>query len=200
MTPWTFSAPFTFWDMAGGTAFLVVVVVLRLAYFSRPRTQLHSTTNYAMLALMAHDERDYDWTAVTLDTTGLPQWWATGYWCAARPADGKTARELAFYHCAAPVATPLRELMRVAGARWAIEECYQAAKNEAGLDHYQVRTWRAWCGHITHRAHRHLQPGGDVPVRHAARREAGHLPLSWVSSAGVEACRARGTNARAARA
>jgi hypothetical protein len=75
----------------GGTAFLVVVVVLRLAYFSRPRTQLHSTTNYAMLALMAHGERDYDWTAVTLDTTGLPQWWATGYWCAARP-DPPTAR------------------------------------------------------------------------------------------------------------
>jgi hypothetical protein len=37
----------------------------------------------------------------------------------------------------------------VAGARWAIEECFQTAKNEAGLDHYQVRTWRAWYAHIT---------------------------------------------------
>ena len=35
------------------------------------------------------------------------------------------------------------ELIRVAGARWAIEECFQTAKNEAGLDHYQVRTGRA---------------------------------------------------------
>jgi SRSO17 transposase len=58
-------------------------------------------------------------------------------------------RELAFYRCAAPAATPLRELIRVAGARWAVEECFQTAKNEAGLDHYQVRTWRAWYAHIT---------------------------------------------------
>ena len=48
-----------------------------------------------------------------------------------------------------PAATPLRELIRVAGARWAIEECFQTAKNEAGLDHYQVRTWRAWYAHMT---------------------------------------------------
>jgi SRSO17 transposase len=37
----------------------------------------------------------------------------------------------------------------MAGARWAIEECFQTAKNEAGLDHYQVRIWRAWYAHIT---------------------------------------------------
>ena len=35
----------------------------------------------------------------------------------------------------------------MAGTRWAIEECFQTAKNEAGLDHYQVRTFRA--SHIT---------------------------------------------------
>jgi SRSO17 transposase len=29
------------------------------------------------------------------------------------------------------------------------EECFQQAKNEAGLDQYQVRTWRAWYAHIT---------------------------------------------------
>jgi len=41
------------------------------------------------------------------------------------------------------------ELIRVASARWAIEECFQTAKNEAGLDHYQVRGYRAWYAHIT---------------------------------------------------
>ena len=41
------------------------------------------------------------------------------------------------------------ELIRVAGARWAIEESFQAAKNEAGLDQYQVRDYRAWYAHIT---------------------------------------------------
>jgi SRSO17 transposase len=99
----------------------------------------------------AHGERDYDWTVVALDTAALPEGW--GHWLLVRrqvkPAEGKTVRELAFYRCAGPTATPLRELIRVAGARWAIEECFQTAKNEAGLDHYQVRTWRAWYAHIT---------------------------------------------------
>jgi hypothetical protein len=37
----------------------------------------------------------------------------------------------------------------IAGTRWRIEECFQQAKNEAGLDHHQVRSWRAWYAHIT---------------------------------------------------
>jgi SRSO17 transposase len=96
-------------------------------------------------------ERIYDWTTVTLDTTGLPAGWA--HWLLVRrqsePGSGKKYRELAFYRCAAPARTPLRELIRVAGARWSIEECFQTAKNEAGLDHYQVRDYRAWYAHIT---------------------------------------------------
>jgi SRSO17 transposase len=95
--------------------------------------------------------RVYDWTAVALDTAGLPEGW--GHWLLVRrqtePAEDKTVREQAFYRCAAPASTPLRELIRVAGARWAIEECFQTAKNEAGLDHYQVRSYRAWYAHIT---------------------------------------------------
>lgn len=35
----------------------------------------------------------------------------------------------------------LSELVRVAGVRWSIEECFQAAKSQVGLDHYQVRHW-----------------------------------------------------------
>lgn len=99
----------------------------------------------------AHGERVYDWTAVALDPAGLPEGW--GHWLMVRrqtvAPEGKTVRELAFYRCAAPANTPLRELVRVAGARWAIEECFQTAKNEAGLDQYQVRSWRAWHAHIT---------------------------------------------------
>ena len=37
----------------------------------------------------------------------------------------------------------------MAGARWAVESCFQAAKNETGLDHYQVRRYDAWYRHIT---------------------------------------------------
>jgi SRSO17 transposase len=99
----------------------------------------------------AHGERVYDWTALALDPTGLPDGW--GHWLLVRqqtePTEGKTVPERAYYRCAGPAITPLRELIRVAGTRWAIEECFQTAKNEAGLDHYQVRTWRAWYAHIT---------------------------------------------------
>lgn len=57
--------------------------------------------------------------------------------------------ELAFYLCWSPKRVPLSELVRVAGTRWCIEECFQAAKGQIGLDHYQVRHWAAWHRHIT---------------------------------------------------
>jgi SRSO17 transposase len=102
----------------------------------------------------AHGERLYDWTVLTLDTAGLPAGW--GHWLLVRrqipsqinPPPGKDP-ELAFYRCAGPATTPVPELIRVAAARWAIEECFQTAKNEAGLDQYQVRDYRAWYAHIT---------------------------------------------------
>jgi SRSO17 transposase len=37
----------------------------------------------------------------------------------------------------------------VAGSRWAIEECFQTAKTETGLDQYQVRRYDAWYRHTT---------------------------------------------------
>ena len=52
--------------------------------------------------------------------------------------------ELAFYRCYAPDAVPLRELVRVAGRRWTIEECFQTGKGLAGLDEHQVRRWTSW--------------------------------------------------------
>lgn len=60
-----------------------------------------------------------------------------------------TDGELAFYACFGPARTCLAELVRVAGSRWAVEECFQAAKDQVGLDHYQVRRWDAWYRHVT---------------------------------------------------
>ncbi|MEU7513809.1 transposase [Streptomyces sp. NPDC042898] len=60
-----------------------------------------------------------------------------------------TTRELAFYLCWSPTAAPLAELVRVAGSRWSVEECFQAAKGQVGLDHYQVRNWTSWHRHVT---------------------------------------------------
>jgi SRSO17 transposase len=59
-----------------------------------------------------------------------------------------TSGELAYYRCWSPAAA-LAEFVRAAGARWAVEECFQAAKNETALDHYQVRGHRAWYRHVT---------------------------------------------------
>ena len=57
--------------------------------------------------------------------------------------------ELAFYACYGPAATPLVGLVRVAGTRWAVEEGFEQAKGEVGLDHYEVRRWPGWYRHIT---------------------------------------------------
>jgi SRSO17 transposase len=48
-----------------------------------------------------------------------------------------------------PAGTTIDDLVRVAGMRWAIEECFGAAKNECGLDQYEVRRWTGWYRHIT---------------------------------------------------
>ena len=45
--------------------------------------------------------------------------------------------------------TSLEELARVAGTRWAIEECFEEAKAQVGLDQYEVRRWDGWYRHIT---------------------------------------------------
>jgi SRSO17 transposase len=62
-----------------------------------------------------------------------------------RGSDGK----LAFYRCWSPAPVPLATLVTVAGMRWSVEEQFQAAKGQAGLDHYQVRTWTGWHRHVT---------------------------------------------------
>jgi len=57
--------------------------------------------------------------------------------------------ELAYYVCRSHTPVPFAELVRVAGSRWGVEETFQFAKNETGLDHYQVRRYDAWYRHIT---------------------------------------------------
>ena len=43
----------------------------------------------------------------------------------------------------------LKKLAEVAGRRWQIEESFEEAKGECGLDEYEVRKWNAWHRHIT---------------------------------------------------
>lgn len=49
----------------------------------------------------------------------------------------------------APAGTSLEGLVRVAGRRWTIETALEAAKQEAGLDEYEVRSWSGWYRHVT---------------------------------------------------
>ncbi|WP_406313715.1 hypothetical protein [Streptosporangium sp. NBC_01639] len=57
--------------------------------------------------------------------------------------------ELAFYRYHTPAPVPLGRLVAGAGIRWTIEERFQTGKNEAALDHYQVRLHLAWYRCIT---------------------------------------------------
>ena len=61
----------------------------------------------------------------------------------------KNPDDWAYYFVHAAEGTPLTELVRVAGSRWAIEECFQQAKQQTGLDEYEVRSWVGWRRHIT---------------------------------------------------
>jgi SRSO17 transposase len=83
--------------------------------------------------------RVYDWALIT---TGNP---GHQYVVRRNITDG----ELAYFHCHNPRAEGLSELVRVIGSRWPIEECFEAAKQEAGLDQYQFRLYQAWYRHIT---------------------------------------------------
>jgi SRSO17 transposase len=95
--------------------------------------------------------RVYDWAAATLPADGTePPGWSR-YLLIRRSLtrNGKGELELAYYLCAAPAGTEDEELIRVAGSRWAAGECFQSAKNETGLDQYQVRRYDAWYRHVT---------------------------------------------------
>ena len=89
--------------------------------------------------------RVYDWACGRLPYVTVEGW---AQWLLVRRAV-TDADDLAFYRVFAPSDTPLAELARVAGARWTIEEGFERAKGEAGLDQYEVRRYDAWYRHIT---------------------------------------------------
>ena len=97
---------------------------------------------------------------------------------------GKTP-EIAYYLCAGPPGTTDADLIRVAGARWAIEECFQTAKTEVGRDQYQVRRYDAWYRHITLAllAHAYLSvTAGIAPkdlVAASSRSPSARSAVSW---------------------
>jgi SRSO17 transposase len=86
-----------------------------------------------------------DWRWLPLATPLEPGWCR---WLLVRRSMNDPP-ELTAYIVFAPQATPLEEVVQVAGSRWTIESGFEAAKGEVGLDHYEVRTWTGWDRHIT---------------------------------------------------
>jgi SRSO17 transposase len=89
--------------------------------------------------------RWYDWACLR-----LPYVTAVGkaQWLLARRSVSDP-RELAYYRVFGPADTPVGEMVRVAGRRWTIEDGFEQAKGEVGLDQYEVRRYDAWYRHIT---------------------------------------------------
>ena len=93
----------------------------------------------------AKGPRVYDWATVEIRPLRDP---CQGHWLLVRRSIAKP-EELAYYVCFGPAETSLKELVRVAGVRWSIQECFEEAKGQVGLDQYEVRKWDGWYRHIT---------------------------------------------------
>ena len=89
--------------------------------------------------------RLYDWGRVSVRPWPEP---GQGHWLLVRRSI-TDPEDLAYYACFGAADTTLVELVRVAGTRWIIEDAFNEAKQETGLDEYQVRRWTGWYRHIT---------------------------------------------------
>jgi SRSO17 transposase len=71
--------------------------------------------------------------------------WTRGLLIRRNIADG----DLAFFSTWCPKGTPMKKLVLVEGHRWAIEDSFETAKNEFGLDHNETRSWHGWHRHVS---------------------------------------------------
>ena len=90
----------------------------------------------------AKGHRYYHWAWITINGSAPGCRWLL---IRRHPRSG----ELAFYRCYAPQPVTLTTLVKVAGARWTIEENFQAGKGLTGLDEHQVRSWTSWHRQVT---------------------------------------------------
>ena len=93
-------------------------------------------------------------------TTGLTSNWLTRCRQYNNTLSGKWTRgmlvrrnisngDLAFFSTWCPNGTPIKKLVSVEGHRWAIEDSFETAKNEFGLDHNETRSWHGWHRHVS---------------------------------------------------
>src|SRR3954447_24062749 len=93
--------------------------------------------DWAYLELADLEAAEYD--------DGLSGPWTRGLLVRRSIADG----ELAFFSTWCPAGTGIETLVGVEGHRWAIEDGFETAKNELGLDHDETRSWHGWHRHVS---------------------------------------------------
>ena len=93
----------------------------------------------------AKGPRLYDWALLR---TNSPEPDEYARWLLIRRSVSDST-EVAYFACGGPPGTGLPELVRVARARWAIEDLFELAKGDCGLDEYEVRGWVGWHRHVT---------------------------------------------------
>ena len=89
--------------------------------------------------------RWYDWRWLPLAAPLHPHW---RRWLLVRRSLSDPTERTAYIVCA-PAGTALDTVVQVAGRRWTVEQCFEEAKGEVGLDQYEVRSWTGWYRHIT---------------------------------------------------
>ncbi|HEV2460897.1 MAG TPA: IS701 family transposase [Ktedonobacterales bacterium] len=90
--------------------------------------------------------RWYDWAWMPMSWRLHPEGMA--HWVLARRSVSKPD-ELAYYFVFGPASGTLEQVVQVAGTRWQVEQAFELAKQEVGLDEYEVRHWTGWYRHIT---------------------------------------------------
>ncbi len=97
----------------------------------------------------AKGPRIYDWAVVPLGRLQVAEQAHSGHYLLLRRSL-EDPTDIAYYVVFAPRAeASLEQLVKIAGQRWQIEQGFELAKGECGLDHYEVRKWQAWYRHIT---------------------------------------------------
>ncbi len=88
--------------------------------------------------------RLYDWALVRVNShTGTLARWLLFRRSLADPTD------VAHYLVHAPANTSLEAMVKAAGSRWPVEECFESGKGEVGLGDHEVRSYTGWYRHMT---------------------------------------------------
>jgi len=97
--------------------------------------------------------RLYDWAYLELADleaaecggTNDDSLWTRGLLIRRNLEDG----EMAYFSTWCPAGTGIETLVAVEGHRWAVEESFEVAKTELGLDHNETRSWHGWHRHVS---------------------------------------------------